>query len=81
MEQLIAEHPQHVNTVGGRYGTTAVTAVAGRHLELAQVLYRNSSSVNPWGDSGWTLLGSAGKLWGSRNGSSITRLRGGGRWI
>ena len=59
VEQLIVKHPQHVNAVGGRYGTTAVAALVGRHFEIAQVLHRNGSSVNPWGSAGWTLLGSA----------------------
>ena len=59
VEQLIVKHPLHVNAVGGRNGTTAVAALAGRHLELAQILHRNGSSVNPWGQWGWTLLGSA----------------------
>jgi hypothetical protein len=49
VEQLIAKHPQHVNTIGGFYMTPAVAALAGRHFELTQVLYRNKSSVEPKG--------------------------------
>ena len=46
---LIAKNPQHVNTIGGYYRTPAVAALAGRHFELAQVLHRNKSSVEPRG--------------------------------
>ena len=49
VEQLIAKHPQHVNTIGGSYMTSAVAALAGRHFEVAQVLHRNKSSVEPRG--------------------------------
>ena len=48
-EQFIAKHPQHVHAIGGFYGTPAVAALAGRHFELAQVLHRNKSSVEPRG--------------------------------
>ena len=47
VEQLIVKHPEHVNTIGGYYMTPAVAALAGRHFELAQVLHRNGSSVDP----------------------------------
>ena len=46
-EPLIVKHPQHVNAICGRFGTPAVAALAGRHLELAQVLHRNGSSMDP----------------------------------
>ncbi|KAI0261189.1 hypothetical protein BGY98DRAFT_1182447, partial [Russula aff. rugulosa BPL654] len=49
VEQLIAKHPQHVDTIGGRYRTPAVAALAGRHFEVAQILHRNKSSVEPKG--------------------------------
>jgi ankyrin repeat protein len=49
VEQLIAKHPHHVNTIGGRYRTPALAALAGRHFKLAQVLHRNKSSVEPKG--------------------------------
>ena len=49
VEQLIAKHPQHVNAIGGYYMTPAVAALAGRHFQLAQVLHRNKSSVEPRG--------------------------------
>jgi hypothetical protein len=59
VEQLIVKHPQHVNVLGGYYRTPAVAALAGRHFELAQVLHRNGSSMNPQGDMDWFPLGSA----------------------
>jgi ankyrin repeat protein len=49
VEQLMAKHPQDVNTIGGLYMTPAVAALAGRHFELAKVLHRNKSSVEPKG--------------------------------
>ena len=58
VEQLIVKHPQHVYALGGYYKTAVVAALAGRHFELAQVLHRNGSSMYPWAQAGWTLLGS-----------------------
>jgi len=49
VEQLIVKHPQHVQAIGGHYMTPAVAALAGGHFELAQVLHRNGSSVDPRG--------------------------------
>ena len=57
--QLIAKNPQHVNAIGGYYLTPAVAALAGRHFELAQVLYHNGSSLEPRGDGGYSPLHSA----------------------
>ena len=56
VEQLIVKYPQHVNAIGGCYGTPAVAALAGRYFELAQVLHRNGSSLEPRGSSGWSPL-------------------------
>ena len=47
VDQLIAKHPEHASAIGGYYGTPAVAALAGRHFQLAQVLHRNKSSVEP----------------------------------
>ena len=47
VEQLIVKYPGHVNATGGRYGTPAVAALAGRHFEIAGILHRNGSSVDP----------------------------------
>ena len=49
VEQLIAKHPQHVNAIDGQYRTPAVAALAGRHFQVAEVLHRNKSSVEPRG--------------------------------
>jgi hypothetical protein len=59
VEQLIANHPQHVNAIGGCYRTPAVAASAGRHFQLAQVLHRNGSSLEPRGSCKNTPLHSA----------------------
>jgi hypothetical protein len=59
VEQLIAKHPQHVNAIGGYCKTPAVAALAGRHFQLAQVLYRNKSSLEPRGCCEMTPLHSA----------------------
>ncbi|KAF8488030.1 ankyrin repeat-containing domain protein, partial [Russula emetica] len=59
VEQLIAKHPQHVNAIGGYYRTPAVAALAGRHFQVAQVLHRNKSSVEPRGVHETTPLHSA----------------------
>jgi ankyrin repeat protein len=39
-----------VNAIDGYYRTPAVAALAGRHSQLAQVLHRNGSSVEPQGN-------------------------------
>ena len=51
VEQLIVKYPKHVNAIGGYYMTPVVAALAGRHFELAQVLHRNGSSMDPPGSS------------------------------
>ena len=63
VEQLIVKHPEHINATGGYYMTPAVAALAGRHFELAQVLHRNGSSVDPQGRSGFSTLHSATRYW------------------
>ena len=47
VEQLIVKHPQYVNIIGGKFMTPAVAALAGKHFQVAQVLHRNGSSVDP----------------------------------
>ena len=49
VEQLIVKHPEDVRAIGGYHMTPAVAALAGRHFELARVLCRKGSSVNPPG--------------------------------
>ena len=59
VEQLIVKHPQDVGVICGYYRTPAVAALAGRYFELAEVLHRNGSSVDPRGESGNSTLHSA----------------------
>ena len=59
VEHLIAKYPQHVNAIDGCYMTPAVAALAGRHFQVAQLLYRNKSFVDPRGIYGHTPLHSA----------------------
>jgi len=59
VKQLIAKHPQHVTAIDGYYRTPAVAALAGRHFQVAQVLHRNKSSVEPRGAFENTPLHSA----------------------
>ena len=56
VEELIVKYPLHVNAVGGYYLTPAVAALAGRYFQLAQVLHRNGSSVEPRGSFECTPL-------------------------
>ena len=59
VEKLIVKNPQHVNVIGGYYRTPAIAALAGRHFQLAKLLHRNKSSMEPRGYSGNTPLHSA----------------------
>jgi len=47
VENLIIKYPHLVNATGGFYMTPALAALARRHLELARMLYRKGSSVDP----------------------------------
>ena len=55
-EQLTIKYPQDANAIGGYYLTPAVAALAGRHFDLAQVLQRNGSSMEPRDDNKCTPL-------------------------
>jgi hypothetical protein len=57
--RLMVKHPQHVNSVSGYYMTPAVAALAGRHFQVAELLHRNGSSVEPRGYSDATPLHAA----------------------
>ena len=59
VEQLVVKHPEHVNAIGGYYMTPAVAALAGKHFQLAQLLHRNGSSVDPRGLGGKSPLHAA----------------------
>ena len=46
VENLLIKYPDLVDATGGYYQTPALAALARRHLELAQMLHRNGSSVD-----------------------------------
>ena len=46
VEHLIVRNPQGVKASGGYYVTPCVAALAGRHVQLADLLHCNGSSVN-----------------------------------
>ena len=45
-EHLIGKHPEQINAMGGRMGTPLVAALAGKHFEVAELLYRNGADVD-----------------------------------
>ena len=55
-EKLIREHPEHVNTGGGRLGTALHAAVKKNHLIIVQSLLRHGADVNATGLWGRTPL-------------------------
>ena len=59
VEHLIAKCPDNVKAIGGYYQTAAVAALTGRHFELARLLHRNGSSLDPPGTGGQSPLYSA----------------------
>jgi hypothetical protein len=59
VEWLIFKYPRHLNAIGGFYVTPFVAALAGRHFQVAQVLYRNGASVDIQGAMENTPLHSA----------------------
>jgi hypothetical protein len=58
-EHLILKNPQDVNASGGFCLTPFVAALSRRHFQVAQLLYRNGSSVDTRGYSGISTLHSA----------------------
>ena len=56
VEYLIVKYPQQVNEIGGLYMTPAVAALAGGYFQLAQLLSRNGSSVEPRDFNMWSPL-------------------------
>ncbi len=59
VEYLIAKYPQHINASGGYYVSPLVAALAGRHLQTAELLRYNGANPNIQGYSGNTPLGLA----------------------
>jgi len=56
VDYLIVKYPQQVNEIGGLYMTPAVAALAGGYFQLAQLLFRNGSSVEPRDFNSWSPL-------------------------
>ena len=56
VEKLSREHPEHVNTGGGYYGTALHAASAMNHLKVVQSLLRHGADVNAHGLWGRTPL-------------------------
>ena len=56
VEHLIAKYPQQVNANGGMYLTPVVAALSRKHFQLAYLLHRHGSSVDPRDVDLWTPL-------------------------
>jgi hypothetical protein len=56
VEHLIVKYPQHVNATGGTYMTPDTAALSRRHFQLACLLHRHGSSVDPRDNTLWTPL-------------------------
>ena len=59
VEHLVIKDPRQVNTSGGYYVTPAMAALSRKHFQLAQLLHRHGSSVDPRGHYRNTPLHSA----------------------
>ena len=55
-EHLIVKYPQQVNAIGGIYMTPFVAALSRRHFQVANLLHRHGSFVDPLDDVLWTPL-------------------------
>ena len=64
MDKLIREHPEHVNSLGGHYGTALHAASRGNHFKVVQSLLSHGVDANTLGLLGQTPLLFASK-WGS----------------
>ena len=62
LEKLIREHPEHVNTIGGHFGTALHAASRMNHLKVVQSLLRHGADVNALGKWGKTPLLFASEL-------------------
>ena len=59
VEHLVDKDPRRVNASGGYYVTPVIAALAEKHFQLAQLLHRHGSSIDPRGFCGNTPLHSA----------------------
>jgi ankyrin repeat protein len=62
VEKLISEHPEHVSSRGGAYGTALHIAARKNHLKVGQSLLEHGADVNALGPWKWTPLHSASEL-------------------
>jgi ankyrin repeat protein len=60
-EHLVVNHPQYVNTRGGKYATPLVAALARNHFQIAQLLYEHGADVDVLGNHMRTPLFSASR--------------------
>ena len=60
-EHLIGKNPEHINAKGGQMMTPLVAALAGKHFQLAELLYQNGAQVDVRDSSGDTPLREASK--------------------
>ena len=45
-EHLVGEHPEHINTRGGRMVAPLVAALRGKHFQVAELLHRHGADVD-----------------------------------
>jgi hypothetical protein len=56
VDRLVAKHPQHVNSWGGRAGTPFHASVLGGHLDVAQLLFAHGAGINSLSEDNQTPL-------------------------
>ena len=54
--KLLSEHPEHISSWGGFFGTPLHAASRRNHLKIVQLLLKNGAEVNAPNRSGWTPL-------------------------
>ena len=59
VEHLVVKYPEHVDTRGGYFMTPLLAALAGRHFQIAKLLYHDGTDVNVRGNDEQTPLCSA----------------------
>jgi ankyrin repeat protein len=55
-KHLVVKHPEHVNARGGQMASPLGAALYGKHLQVAELLYKHDADVRVRGGMGWTLL-------------------------
>ena len=72
VEKLISEHPEHVSSKGGAWGTALHAAARKNHLEVGRLLLEHGADVNALGMWEWTPLRSHPNLNISKSGSGYS---------